>query len=114
MKEIFITAQDLLNAINQLGGKIENIEKILKSNSAGEAENSELLTVEQASKMLFLAPQSVYGKLCRNELPAIKPKGSKRVYFRKSDLLEYLEAGRKKTPSEIKAEAGQCLKRKKS
>jgi excisionase family DNA binding protein len=107
-----LSFDSLPDQVSKLNQKIDQLLELAKSNSAGEAEQSELLTVDQAASLLGLAKQSIYGKLCRNELPAIKPAGSKRVYFQKNDLLEYLEAGRKKTTSEINAEVGKCLIKK--
>jgi excisionase family DNA binding protein len=107
-----LSFDSLPDQVSKLNQKIDQLLELAKSNSAGEAEQSELLTVDQAASLLGLAKQSIYGKLCRNELPAIKPAGSKRVYFKKTDLLEYLEAGRKKTTSEINAEVGKCLIKK--
>ena len=45
------------------------------------------------------------------ELPVMKR--NRRLYFSKDELMEYLRVGRKKTNSEIEAEANEYLKKKK-
>lgn len=112
MSQKFITVEDLLIAINLLGLKIDNVEKRLDSQSAGEVDNSELLTVDQAAMILKVAKQTIYGRICRKELKTVKPKGSKRVYIRKSYLLEYIESGSTRAKCESEAIPGNCLIRK--
>lgn len=50
------------------------------------------LTVKQASVLLDLAVQTIYGLTSRKEIPHIK-KG-KRLYFVEDDLIEWLNAGK--------------------
>lgn len=66
-------------------------------------EPDELLTVEQAAEMLTLSKATVYGLISQGKIPCMKQ--SKRVYFSKHELLEYLKAGRKKTVQELEQEA---------
>jgi excisionase family DNA binding protein len=58
-----------------------------------------ILTVQEASEFLNLAKQTLYGFTSKNEIPFLK-KG-KKLYFRKSDLEEWLQEGKKKSRSEI-------------
>lgn len=73
----------------------------------------ELLTVKEAGKFLSLSIKSIYGLLQKKQIAYLKPPGSKRIYFSKDDLIQYLESGRRKTNSEIAAEADQYLNNKK-
>lgn len=59
----------------------------------------ELLTVKQTAKFLNLAVPTIYGMVNRNELPFMKK--SKRLYFSKQELMEYIKEGRQKTVGEI-------------
>jgi excisionase family DNA binding protein len=61
-----------------------------------------LLSLEDAALFLNLAPQTIYGFTSKRLIPFIK-KG-KKLYFRKGDLEEWLEEGRKKTESQIRKE----------
>jgi excisionase family DNA binding protein len=108
-----LSFEQLPTAVSQLSNKLDRIEKLLLSKTSLEQDQNELLTIDEAAKFLNLAKQSIYGKVSRNEIPVLKPAGTKRLYFSKSDLLEYLQAGRIKTRDEIKADAGQCLINKK-
>lgn len=47
------------------------------------------LDVQQASKFLKLRPQTIYQKIWKKELPYYKP--DKKLYFKKSDLINYIE-----------------------
>lgn len=64
-----------------------------------------LLTVEETAKFLDLSIPTIYTKNSKGELPGIKNDGSKRLYFLRTDLIEYLKAGRKKTNAEIEQNA---------
>lgn len=81
------------------------LRRVLKSQRPDHSlqEPDDLLTVKACAELLSLSIPTIYGKLHRRELPAMKR--GKRVYFRRSEILEYLEQGRKKTISEIQAEA---------
>lgn len=59
----------------------------------------ELLTVQQAGKFLSLSVPTIYGLIHRNQLPVMKR--SKRCYFSKKELLEYLKKGRKQTNEDL-------------
>jgi hypothetical protein len=52
----------------------------------------------------------MYSKVSKGELPVMKR--SKRLYFSRTELLAYLKSGRKKTNTEIEAEADAYLKKR--
>jgi len=68
-------------------------------------ESEELLTIKQASKLLDLKVSCIYGMTHRKEIPFMKPEGSKRLYFSKQSLIEWIQKGRRKTNTEIEEEA---------
>ncbi|WP_409415817.1 helix-turn-helix domain-containing protein [Flavobacterium sp. PS2] len=97
------TFEDLPNIIGKLYRKIDKIEKLLKvKNHNDKAKNEELLTIEGASKLLSLSVATIYTKVCKNEIPVNKQ--GKRLYFYKTELLEWIKSGRIKTISEIQHE----------
>lgn len=53
---------------------------------------------------------TVYGQVAEQKIP--HHKRGKRIYFLKSEIDDWLKAGRKKTTEEIKAEAAQYVKGK--
>jgi len=70
----------------------------------------QLLTIQEAAQFLSLTVPTLYSKVSKGELPVMKR--SKRLYFSRTELMEYLKAGRKKSNAEIEAEAENYLKRK--
>ena len=70
-------------------------------------EDDDLLDVRGASKLLNLSIQTVYGKSSRNELPTMKI--GKRLYFSKSELIEYIKKGKKMTQEDIENMANAYL-----
>ena len=109
-----LTFEQLPSAVHQLNKKLENIERLLlKSNQQQSLEQSEhLLTVQEAANFLGISVPTVYSKKSRGELPVCKPKGSKRLFFSKQALTDYILAGRQKSNAEIEAEAHTYLKKK--
>ncbi len=71
----------------------------------------QLLTIQEAAEFLSLTVPTMYSKVSKGELPVMKR--SKRLYFSRNELLDYLKAGRKKSNSEIDAEAKAYLSNKK-
>jgi excisionase family DNA binding protein len=70
----------------------------------------ELLTVQDTAKFLSLSVPTIYTLISRGELPVMKR--SKRCYFSKVELINYLKQGRKKTFAETASEAVIYLKKK--
>jgi excisionase family DNA binding protein len=89
-----------------------SLQKILNSHQPQSSQpEDKLLTVPEAAEFLSLSVQTIYTLNSKKKLPVTKR--SKRCYFFKSDLLEYLKQGRKSTPSEIETQADQYLIKKK-
>jgi len=66
-------------------------------------ETDQLLTIQEAAEFLKLKVPTIYSKVSKGELPVMKR--SKRLYFSRTELLNYLKDGRKKTNAEIEQEA---------
>jgi excisionase family DNA binding protein len=103
------TFEQLPQAVNELHDKLTKIEQLLTEQKHG-SENAidELLTVQQAAELLSLSVPTIYGLISKGEIPVMKR--SKRCYFSKTEILEYLKEGRKSTISEVKAKAGKQRK----
>ena len=99
-----ITFDKLPLAVNQLYDKLENIERLLLSISNDpQPEADKLLTIREAAEMIHLSVPTIYGLVQHAKIPVCKR--GKRLYFSKQDLVSWIMAGRKKTDSEIDAEA---------
>lgn len=70
----------------------------------------QLLTIQEAADFLTLTVPTMYSKVSKGELPVMKR--SKRLYFSRTELLEYLKQGRKKSNAEIEEEAENHLNKK--
>lgn len=98
------TFEELPNVIGELFAKIDNIEKLLQENKANIiVPEDEPLTISEAAKLLRLSVATIYTKVCKNEIPANKQ--GKRLYFYRSELLNWIKSGRIKTITEIQHEA---------
>lgn len=88
-------------ALQLIADKLEKVERLL---SAGlepqppQEPKEELLTIQGAAEFLRLSIPTIYAKVHRRELPFMKR--SKRLYFDKSELLDYLKKGRALTAEE--------------
>jgi len=71
----------------------------------------EMFNSREAARFLGISLQTLYGKNSAGELPSCKVPGSKRLYFFKTDLVDYLKSGRQKTNAEISELACQKLNR---
>ena len=72
---------------------------------------NDILSIEQACQYLKLAKQTIYGFTSKNEIPFFK-KG-KKLYFKKSELEQWLLDGRQKTHREIRADAVEFINNRK-
>jgi excisionase family DNA binding protein len=110
--ETILTFDQLPTAVSQLNQRLENIERLLtQKNEQHQSEPAEqLLTIQEAAEFLSLTVPTMYSKVSKGELPVMKR--SKRLYFSSVELLHYLKQGRKKSNSDIEAEAKEYIKKK--
>jgi excisionase family DNA binding protein len=105
------------NPFEVIEARLSNIETLLldikhaRKEQGEQPEADQLLTIQEAAEFLKLTVPTIYSKVSKGELPVMKR--SKRLYFSRTELLDYLKAGRKKTTSEIAAEAEQYVNGKK-
>lgn len=101
------TFEDLPDILGTLSLRVENIERLLKElkNKGAEPEDAGLMGIMEASKLVNLSVATIYSKVCRNEIPVNKQ--GKKLYFLRSELLDWIKSGRVKTISEIQREVDQ-------
>lgn len=81
----------------------------IQTETTGKA--TDFLDLNEASKFLNLAKQTIYGLTCKREIPFFKR--GKKLYFRETDLILWLEKGKKYSLEELKADsAGLTFKEK--
>lgn len=62
-------------------------------NEEGLLFDNRILFIEQASLFLGLAKGTLYNKVSKNEIPHRKPKAGGRLYFFKSELIDWIDNG---------------------
>ncbi|MBE9461954.1 helix-turn-helix domain-containing protein [Dyadobacter subterraneus] len=82
--------------------RIESSLNLINPINPSEVKNP-LMTITEASDFLNLAKSTIYGMVCRNEIPVSK-KG-KKLYFDREELTYWVKKGRRKTTDEIQLEA---------
>lgn len=102
-----LTFEQLPQAVSLLHDKLNHIEQLLKEGNNQPASADELLSISEAAKFLNLSVPTLYGKVSRKEIPVNKQ--GKRLYFYRSELADWIKAGRKKTIVEIRQEAEQYI-----
>jgi excisionase family DNA binding protein len=109
-----LTFEQLPTAVTLLTKEVIELKELLlkKSEQPTAEPQDELLTIQQASELLNLSVPTLYSKVSKGELPVMKR--SKRLYFSRTELIEYLKAGKRKSSAEIEAEADVYLSNKKS
>ncbi|HEY9220924.1 MAG TPA: helix-turn-helix domain-containing protein [Lutibacter sp.] len=92
----------LPQVVQELNEKIDHITKLLESPKQVENTN-QLLTVQDAANFLNLSVSTIYNKVNKRELPAMK-KG-RRLYFSRTELLNYIKSGKILSIVEIEGQA---------
>jgi excisionase family DNA binding protein len=78
-----------------------------KTHNPTQQATDQLLTIAQVAEFLSLSVPTVYGLVSRSVIPCMK-KG-KRLYFSKDEISDWIKTGKKKTISELSAEADTYL-----
>lgn len=85
----FVTINQFLSSIDK---KIDELKRSqLQIN--GETDPSKLMTITEASRFLNLSKSAIYSKTSKRLIPFVKR--GKQLYFIKSDLLDWLNKGKK-------------------
>lgn len=97
MKTQISSFEELPKAVSEILNQLGQIKYRLDSLS-NEEEKPELIDIQEAAKLLQIAVPTLYNKVSKREVPHLK-KG-KRLLFHRSELLEYLNSGRRKTSAD--------------
>jgi len=103
--EQHLTFDKLPEAVTMLIKEVSELKSLLieKQEQTPITPPEQLLTIQEAAEFLSLAVPTIYSKVSKGELPVMKR--SKRLYFSRTELLEYIKDGRKKSNAEIEQEA---------
>ncbi len=75
--------------------------------SEKETSTDEIFTIEKVAKYLCLSVPTIYGYVHKRQIPHYKLE--KRLYFKKNDILEWIDKNKIKTIKEIEDEASNFI-----
>lgn len=85
--------------------------KALSESSAELAtQPDELLTISKAAELLHVSVPTIYGYVHQRTIPHMKRRG--KLYFSRSEIMEWLQSSRKSTVEEIEQKAVESLNRR--
>ena len=97
--------------LNNKGIKLlaEQISKHLMGGiqSSNDPEEDVLLTIEELAILISKSKYTIYGLVHKNKIPYHKQ--GKRLYFLKSEILEWIKSGKRQTTSTLEAKANEYL-----
>jgi excisionase family DNA binding protein len=100
-----ITFDQLPEMVALLLEKVQRIEKLLSGNEMPlHRIEKEMLTTDEAAEFMGVSKSTVYKMSHSHSIPLYKPTGG-RVYFKKEDILSYLQQNRIMSQEEIEQEA---------
>ncbi len=98
-----LTISELQSLIDE--GVKKALEKLRCVKSCQNSQQNEILNLDEASKLTRLAKSTIYGLVSQRKIPFFKR--GRVLRFKRSELIEWIESGRKKTVDEIRQEADQ-------
>ena len=87
----------------------ELLSKHLKGslNTFAEPEEDIFLTIEEVALLISLSKYTIYGLVHKNKIPYHKQ--GKRLYFLKSEILEWIKSGKRQSQSTLEEKANEYL-----
>lgn len=103
MDKPIVSFNNLPEFVYEISNKVDLLTTLLNGHFASNPANGppieEVYNIEQAAKFLGLTTQTVYGLVSDRKIPFSKPTGS-RLYFLRSELIEWLKSHRTATVDE--------------
>ena len=104
MHNVVLSPIDPETLISSISERVTaNILKAVRNEQPTTDQTEQFLTIQEAAEFLSLTVPTMYSKVSKAQLPVMKR--SKRLYFSRTELMEYLKDGRKKSNAEIEQEA---------
>ena len=102
-----ITFNELPQVISEINRKIDILTEKLQTGNNDQTKGQDLLTIKEAAKLLNLKVPTLYSKVSRREIPFMKV--SKRLYFSRKDLINYIKSGQQDTIANPSNDASELL-----
>ena len=103
--------EQLPNVIAELKNEVIEMKDLLLQKAQPLQELNNPLIIKEVANLTGKTVPTLYGYCQRNEIPHHK-KGN-RLYFFKPEIIDWIKTGKKKTISEIEADADEYLSNKK-
>ena len=102
--EQVLTFDKLPEAVTMLTKEVSELKRLLiEKQEQPTTPPEQFLTIQEAAEFLSLSVPTLYSKVSKGKIPVMKQ--GKRLYFSRTELMEYVKAGRKKSNAEIEQEA---------
>ena len=89
--------------------KLNSIEKAIEKLNTLPQSEEDFMNIDQVSSFVGLAKPTVYGLIHKQKIPYFKV--GKRLYFKKSDLVNWITSAKVKTKKEINQMADEYIHR---
>jgi len=99
--------ENLPNAVADLRNEVSEMKALLLQKAESQPETNNLFGIKDVAKLTGLTVPTLYGYCQRNEIPYQK-KGN-RLYFFKSEIIDWIKSGRQKTIKELQSDADTLL-----
>lgn len=100
-----ITFDQLPEMVALILEKLERIEMLIGSGDTTEHHlGKEMLTLDETASFMGVSRSTLYKMSHNRDLPVYKPTGG-RLYFKKDDLIKYMQSNRVMSKQEIEREA---------
>ena len=107
MQEIQNPFQEITDRLIRLETGINELKAEAKTPHSNTPDTDLPINIKEAAKITGLAIPTLYTKISRRTIPSHRQAG--RIYFFKSELLDWIRSGRRKTVNEIEADAMHSL-----
>jgi excisionase family DNA binding protein len=96
------------------GNLIKLMKYTIGHDNSSKKEDDEFISLKDVMVITGLAKQTIYGRVSKGTIPYYKAPDGKRLRFKKSEILVWLDSGRKNKPdAEIEQEVKAYIKSKK-
>jgi len=99
--------EQLPNIIADLKNEVKEMKALLLQKAESQFESDNPISIKDVAKLTGLTVTTLYGYCQRNEIPYQK-KGN-RLYFFKSNIIDWIKTGKQKTIKELQEEADVLL-----
>lgn len=107
LKKMKYTFEQVPNILKRIEERLDKMEVILLNRIENELSDIDFIGAKEACKILKFTLPTLYSKVCLREIPFYK-KGN-RLHFSKSELIKWIQEGKKKSLTEINESGSELI-----